>query len=101
MNKMKEINKERLKMKYLINVKTDSLVTKEDFLYEMFQAYEEKSWDITDNPKTQSQLWNAGLKTPITDMSFGKSFEALEEMGMIEITVKNGTTYYQIVNHPW
>ncbi len=98
-----EINKDKLKMKHLIHVKTEASVSAEDFLYELFQAFEEKNWDPGERGATLPQLKWAGLYSskPIEGLSIEQSLEKLKEEGYIDIVKKNGTLYHKVIKHPW
>lgn len=96
-----DINKDKLKMKHLINVKTEEPITSEDFLYEMFQAFEEKDWDPGERGATIPQLKWAGLRLPIHGLTLEDSLLQLEKEGYIEIVNKNGTQYHKVIKHPW
>lgn len=98
-----EINKDKLKMKHLIHVKTDVAISSEDFLYELFQAYEEKNWDPGERGATLPQLKWAGLYSakPIEGLSIEQSLEKLKDDGYIEIVRKNGAMYHKVIKHPW
>lgn len=97
---MREINKDKLMMKNLINIDTSTGVDVEDFLYTLFQIYEEKEWDIQDS-RSMTSFRRASLRLPIKGMNFHESFEELERKGWISITEKNKSTHYTIINHPW
>ena len=97
---MEAINRDKLRMKNLINVATSDGVDSEDFLYNLFQIYEEKEWDISES-KSMTSFRRSSLKTPIKGMTLHESFEELEKLGWIEITEKNNSTHYLIKNHPW
>ena len=88
-------------MKHLINVKTETEVTPEDFLYEIIQAYEEKGWDVNDKSSTIPQLKWAGLSLPIHELTLEDSLKKIEELGWLKSEAKNGTQHHTIINHPW
>ena len=98
---LKEINKDRLKMKSLVSVKTDQPVEAYDFLYEMFQAFDEKGWDPGGRGATVPQLKWAGLNQPIHGLTIEESLSKVEELGFIKVTQMNGTSYHTIIKHPW
>lgn len=98
---LKEINKDELKTKHLIGIHTDAGIDHEDFLYQFFQAYEEKDWDINTKASTLAQLKWAGVEKPITGLGIEESIGKMMELGWVATESKNGTEYYQVVNHPW
>jgi len=98
---LKEINKDKLKTKHLIGIHTDADIDEQDFLYQFFQAYEEKDWDINTKASTLAQLKWAGVEKPIHGLTIESSLEKLLELEWIKTESKNGTEYYQVVNHPW
>jgi hypothetical protein len=98
---LKEINRENLKMKHLICVRTDAPLDAEDFLFEIIQAMEEKNWPLDGKGRTIPQLRWAGLNSPIEGMDIESSMKKAEELGWISSANARGTTYYSIINHPW
>ena len=97
---LKKINKDKLKIKYLINVKTDKSIDVEDFLYEMYSIIKEKEWD-NEKGVTLIQLEWSGLKYPIQNMTIEQSLEELQKQGFVKITNKKGKKYYSIIKHLW
>lgn len=97
---MREIAKDKLRMKNLINISTSDGVDAEDLLYTLFQIYEEKEWDLSES-KSMTSFRRASLRLPIKGMDFHESFEELKDQGWIEVTEKNNSTHYRIINHPW
>jgi len=98
---IKEINKDKLKTKHLINIDTEAEIDKVDFLYQFFQAYEEKDWDINTKASTLAQLKWAGVDKPIHNRTIEESIDLMIELGWVKPETKNGTLYYEVVNHPW
>lgn len=97
--KMK-INKNKLKAKHLVGVETPTKEP-EDFLYEMYQALVEKKWEHTDKGRTIPQLKWAGLKNPLPGLSLEESLQELEKLEWVKIYKERGSTYYQMISHPW
>lgn len=97
---MNNINKNKLKAKYLVGVNTPTK-TSEDFLYDFYLALCEKGWETLDAGQTLKKLEWAGLNSNITGMTKEESLIELENEGWIKIYENRGSTYYQLIDHPW
>lgn len=96
---LKEVNKDNLKIGYLLGIPQDER-DMEEFLYDLLSAYLSKGWDPTEG-RTIIQLNWAGLGEPIKDKTIDESMEMLKEHGFIEIFESKGSVKYKLINHPW
>lgn len=97
---MQKINTDKLKAKHLVGVETPTKEP-EDFLYELYQALVEKKWELDNKGRTIPQLKWAGLKNPLPNLSLEESLEELQKNEWVKIYEERGSTYYQMINHPW
>jgi len=97
---MKDINKNKLKLKHLIGIQTEAEYEPEDMLYDIIRCTDNKGW-TTYKDRTIAVLKWIGVLQCLPTLTYEESLNKLIELGWVESHVGNGTIYYSVVNHPW
>lgn len=98
---VKQINRDKVKIKHLIHVKGENYPTEKDFLYEVVSELQDL--DMLNGEFLAKHLWGV-LKCRITDSgSMVDSLNKLTELNYLSVKthINPRKNRYSLISHPW
>lgn len=97
---VKQINRDKVKIKHLLNVKGENYPTEEDFLYEVVSELQDLDM-LNSEFTTKDIAKNVTARIVKTDSPLADSLLLLKDKGFCSMVEAPKRNLFRLISHPW